>query len=138
MPEADSNHTTKLRSESITDDSRGRSTLTSRTAMNMIIGTAIAGTAIASQPAAAADDPILALIENHREAACKFAAACTEQSRREKILIDDGTGLCPFVVMVWEGRPMICHSHKQIDGYADFGETARAKAHTELDATLAH
>ncbi len=36
--------------------------------MNMIVGTAIAGTAIASQPAAAADDPIFAAIDAHRAA----------------------------------------------------------------------
>src|SRR6266446_404680 len=53
--------------ESNTGDSRGRS-LTRRTAMNMIVGTAIAGTAIASQPAAAADDPIFAAIDAHRAA----------------------------------------------------------------------
>ena len=54
--------------ESNIGDSQGRSILTRRTAMNMIVGTAIAGSAIASQPAAAADDPIFALIESHRAA----------------------------------------------------------------------
>jgi hypothetical protein len=36
--------------------------------MNMILGRAIAGTAIASKPAAAAADPIFAAIEEYRAA----------------------------------------------------------------------
>jgi hypothetical protein len=105
--------------------------------MNMLIGTAIAGTAIASQPAAAADDPIFTLIETHRALAKEYAAACAEQSRREDILIDEGIGLCPFVTMVWQGRPMVAHSHQQIDAYDSISEKVRARAHAELDNTLA-
>jgi hypothetical protein len=43
--------------------------------MNMILGTAIAGTAIASQPAVAADDPIFAVIERHRKACREYHEA---------------------------------------------------------------
>jgi hypothetical protein len=68
MAQATEQNTIKSTHESITDDSRGRSTVTRRLAMNMFVGTAIAGAAIASQSAAAADDPIFAAIEAHKAA----------------------------------------------------------------------
>ncbi len=104
---------------------------------------ALAGGAAAAMVAPAASlasgeaDPIFAQIEAHRALAKEHAAACTEQSRREDILIDEGIGLCPFVTMVWQGRPMVAHSHKQIDAYDSISEKVRARAHAELDTTLA-
>src|SRR3977135_4289365 len=80
MAQATEQNTIKSTHESMTDDSRGRSTVTRRLAMNMILGTAVAGSAIASKPAAAADDPIFALIEEYRAAAKTLAAACSEHS----------------------------------------------------------
>jgi hypothetical protein len=106
--------------------------------MNMIVGTAIAGSAIACQPAAAADDPIFALIESHRAAQAAHNAACREQSRREETLIDEGIGLCPFVTMVWQGRPIISYTHKQIDSHwGAVDDKIIARAHTEFDAVIA-
>ena len=104
---------------------------------------ALAGGAAAAMVAPAASlasgeaDPIFAQIEAHRALAKEHAAACTEQSRREDILIDEGIGLCPFVTMVWQGRPMVAYSHKQIDAYDSISEKVRARAHAELDTTLA-
>ena len=69
MSQADLNNTTILTRESTTGDGRGRSPVTRRLAMNMFVSAAVAGTAIASLPAAAAeDDPIFAAIEAHRRA----------------------------------------------------------------------
>jgi hypothetical protein len=57
--------------------------------MNMIAGTAIAGTAIASRPAAAADDPIFKLIEAHKAAVAARDFALSVHTKLENELPRD-------------------------------------------------
>jgi hypothetical protein len=64
------NNDTKSTHESMTDNPRGRSTVTRRLAMNMILGTAIAaaGTVALATPAASTGpDPIFARIATHKK-----------------------------------------------------------------------
>jgi len=150
MDQADSVHSTPPTNTTISHTHLADATTSRRRFLSQAAGVAAGGTVLAlatipPAPAATAPasalasgeaDPIFALIETHREAAWKYAAACAEQSRREGILIDEGIGLCPFVTMVWQGRPMVAHSHKQIDAYDSFSEKVRARAHAELDTTL--
>jgi hypothetical protein len=106
--------------------------------------TALAGAAAAALVAPAASlasggpDPIFALIETHRALAKEYAAACAEQSRREEILIDEGIGLSPFVVVVGNGRPIVAYTHPQIDAFGDIiTEQVKVRGHADLDRTLA-
>jgi hypothetical protein len=60
----------------------------------------VSATADAAAPMAALAshvDPIFALIEEYRAAAETLTAACSEHSRREKMLIELGFGLNPFI-----------------------------------------
>jgi hypothetical protein len=111
--------------------------------MNMILGTAVAGSAIASKPAAAADDPIFALIEEYRAAAKTLAAACSEHSRREEILIEQGWGSGPFIsVLDVSGprapHPVLVYKREYIDVHIppDRFSKVNAAAHAEFDAKL--
>lgn len=74
------NNATKSTHESITDDSRGRSTVTRRLAMNMLVRSAAAiavvpAIAQASPTVASQVDPIFAAIEAHKVAKASFLAA---------------------------------------------------------------
>jgi hypothetical protein len=132
---ADSNNTTSL---SLSDNpTAAPAGLARRAFVTAIAGGAAAAMVVPVAALASGEpDPIFKEIEAHREAQEAHAAACHEQSRREDILIDEGIGLCPFVTMVWQGRPMVAHSHKQIDAYDCISEKVRTKAHAELDTTL--
>ena len=91
--------TTKSAHESIIGDSRGRSTVTRRLALNMLVSAAVAGTAINATAAATADpifaaierhkaagvDPVFGLIEAHRTATALHSAALKEQARIEQM-----------------------------------------------------
>jgi hypothetical protein len=103
---------------------------------------AVSATVAADRPAAApADrepDPIFAKIEAHRVAERAYAAACSEQSRREQIVLDEGIGLRPFAVIVNSGLPIVVYSHPQINGLVGtVGGEAAKRAHDALDAVLA-
>ncbi|MCA1399369.1 hypothetical protein [Bradyrhizobium sp. BRP56] len=86
--------------------------------------------------AAQGADPIFALIKAHREAAKVSREAAEEQCRREQILIDEGIGLSPFVVIMWDGRPVTVHTHAQIDKNTGATDRQRAEAHADLDTAL--
>lgn len=105
-----------------------------------VVGLAGAAAAATIAPAALAtqgDDPIFRRIEAHRTAEAAYAAACHEQSQREDSLIDEGIGLAPFVTMITGSRPIVAHSHQQIDAYAgSVSERVTAKAHVDLDKAL--
>jgi hypothetical protein len=47
-------------------------------------------------------------------------AACSEYSRRQQALIDEGIGLRPFTMLVSsQGQPIAVYTHAQIDTYGD-------------------
>ncbi|WP_375762868.1 hypothetical protein ACE10X_22405 [Bradyrhizobium sp. Pha-3] len=108
--------------------------------MNLIASTAALAAAVpTTAPAiaeAAQQDEIFALIEAHRAAAKASSEAADEQCRREEILIDEGIGLCPYVVVMWGGRPVTIHTHDQIDKNTGATDRQRAGAHAELDRVL--
>jgi hypothetical protein len=112
------------------------------TRRTFLASAAVAGVAVVAAPAEAlatgAPDPTFALIEARRAAEQAYAAACSEQSRREGILIDEGTGLCPFAVMVDGGKPIVVYTHQQIEAYGEsLSEQVKARARTALDAAVA-
>jgi hypothetical protein len=92
--------------------------------------------ALAIPPARAADDPIFALIEAHRTTADALFKACLDISRRQEILINEGSGLCPFVAIADSGRPVVAYSHEQIDAYNHSSERVRTRAHAALEAAI--
>jgi hypothetical protein len=86
-------------------------------------------------------DPIFALIEDYRTAAKTCAAACSEHSRREGVLIEQGWGLGPFIsVLDVSGprapHPVIVYKHEYVDAHIppDRFPKVNAAAHAELDA----
>jgi hypothetical protein len=88
-------------------------------------------------------DPIFALIDEYRSTAKTFAAAVSEQSRREAILIERGLGLTPFVSILdvsipGAPRPVVAYKHEYIDRYvpADRFSEPNAAAHASLDAQI--
>lgn len=76
--------TTKSAHESIISDSRGRSTVTRRLAMNMLVSTAIAGTIMPSQ--AGTPDPIFAAIDAHKVTKAAFCSVLHEASALEEAI----------------------------------------------------
>jgi hypothetical protein len=105
--------------------------------MNMLTCTAIAGTAIAT-PAATADvdDRTFALIEAHRTAVDAHSKAFLDISRREEILLNEGSGLCPFVAIADKNRPVVAYTHAHIDSYSHSSEQIRERAHAALQAAI--
>ncbi|MGY3575508.1 hypothetical protein [Bradyrhizobium sp. USDA 4504] len=102
-----------------------------------LAGAAVAALVPTTAAAMAVDaDPIFALIEAHRAAEKAYSDATAEQSRREQQLYDEGIGVRPYVTILWMSRPMICHSHQQIDNFVGLSDQARQKAHADLDAVL--
>ena len=101
--------------------------------------TAAAAAAAVAAPAtvlaSAQSDPTFARIEAHRAAEAAHVAACTEYSRREQVLIDEGIGHHPFVTMIISGgAPIVAYGHPHIDAYwGCASEQVRAKAHADLD-----
>jgi hypothetical protein len=65
-------------------------------------------------------DPIFSLIEEYRTAAKTVAAAASEVSRREAMLIEQGLGLSPFIsVLDTSGprgpQPTLVYKHEYVD-----------------------
>jgi hypothetical protein len=86
-------------------------------------------------------DPIFALIEAYRTAAKTHAEACSEFSRREEILIEQGWGLGPFIsVLDVSGPrapyPVLVYKHEYVDVHVppDRFREVNAAAHASLDA----
>ena len=108
---------------------------------------AVSATADAAAPMAALAssgvDPIFALIEDYRTAAKTVAAAASEVSRREEMLIEQGLGTYPVTCVLdatARGKPMptMVYSHEHIDRVLPpdrFGK-ANAKAKAALDVQI--
>lgn len=113
--------------------------------MNTLVALPIAG-AMAIPDAAAptavvSADPIFSLIEAYRAAEKTVAAAASEFSRREQMLIDQGWGLSPFISVLDVGgprglHPVIVYQHEYVDIHIppDRFSKVNAAAHAELDA----
>jgi hypothetical protein len=91
--------------------------------------------------AASEADPIFAVIEAYRAAAKTHAAACSEFSRREEMLIEQGWGLGPFIsVLDVSGpgapHPVLVYKHEYVDIHVppDRFPEVNAAAHATLDA----
>jgi hypothetical protein len=108
---------------------------------------AVSATADAAAPmaslASSGVDPIFALIEDCRAAAKTVAAAASEVSRRENMLIEQGLGLSPFIsVLDVSGprgpQPTMVYKHEYIDRLipADRFSKPNAAAHASLDAQI--
>jgi hypothetical protein len=105
----------------------------------------VSATADAAAPLAAVApsdvDPIFKLIEEYRTTTKTAAAAASEFSRREQMLIDQGWGLGPFIsVLDVSGtrgpHPVIVYKREYIDIHIppDRFSKVNAAAHAELDA----
>ena len=122
--------------------------MTRRFMMNSLVALPIAGAlpiALTGPEAAAASeaDPIFALIEEYRAAAKTVAAAASEVSRREDMLIEQGLGLSPFISVLdvsGPGRPapVMVYKHEYVDRFipADRFSEPNAAAHASLDAQI--
>jgi hypothetical protein len=88
-------------------------------------------------------DPIFSLISDYRTAAKTVAAAASELSRREEILIEHGLGAYPFISVLDAcgpglPQPTMVYKHEYIDRLlpADRFSKPNAAAHAELDAKI--
>jgi hypothetical protein len=130
---------------------------TRRRFLSQAAGVAAGGTALApatnsaaadgaspmASPALSCVDPIIALIEEYRTAAKTAAAAASEHSRRESMLIEQGLGLSPFISVLdvsgpGHASPMVVYNHEYIDRFIPpdrFSEPNDA-AHASLDAQV--
>lgn len=88
-------------------------------------------------------DPIFALIEEYRVAAKTTAAAASEVSRREEMLIEQGLGTYPVICVLdaaARGKPMptMAYSQEQIDKLLPPGRfgKANAEARASLDVQI--
>jgi hypothetical protein len=88
-------------------------------------------------------DPIFALIEDYRTAAKTVAAAASEASRREEVMIEQGLGTYPVICVLdatARGKPMptMVYSHDQIDRHLppDRFSKANTEAKAALDAQI--
>jgi hypothetical protein len=114
------------------------------TALALATVSATAGAAAPVASLASSDiDPILALIEEYRTAAKTAAAAASEHSSREDMLIEQGLALNPFVAVLdvsGPGRPqpIVAYKHEYIDRLlpADRFSKPNAAAHASLDAQI--
>src|ERR1700737_952178 len=88
-PMTKTNNDMKSTHESITDDSRGRSTVTRRLAMNMIVGTAAMSAAAGRISAAPAFRPVYAAIEAHKAAWAAYGVEVKNNDRLEAALPKD-------------------------------------------------
>jgi hypothetical protein len=133
------NSSTKSTHESITDDFRGRSTVTRRLAMNMIVrGTAavavaaVPAAANASSAALAQIDPIFAVIERHRAESRAYDQAIGDQSKLEETLPEEITRSPRVQFGMKDGQPYYLHSHHDIDDrlewMPDFARTPEIRA----------
>jgi hypothetical protein len=93
--------------------------------------------------AASEVDPIFALIEDYRAAAETVAAAASEVSRREEMLIEQGLGTYPVICVLdaaARGKPMptMAYSHVHIDQLLppDRFSKANAEAKAALDVQI--
>jgi hypothetical protein len=105
----------------------------------------VSATAAAVAPMAALAssdaDPIFALIEDYRTAAKTAAAAASEVSRREDMLLEQGLGTRPFISVLNPNgtpsqEPTTVYTHEYIDRLLppDRFSKRNAKAHASLDA----
>jgi hypothetical protein len=120
--------------------------------MNTLVALPIAGAlpvamaipdAAAAPTAVASADPIFSLIEDYRTAAKTAAAAASEVSRREDMLIEQGLGLSPFISVLnasgpGNPQPTMVYKHEYIDRMlpADRFSKPNAAAHASLDAQI--
>ncbi len=84
---------------------------------------------------------IFSLIEDYRTAAKTMAAATSEFSRREEMLIEQGWGLGPFISVLdvsgtYTPHPVLVYKHEYIDIHIppDRFPEVNAAAHASLDA----
>jgi hypothetical protein len=142
LPEATSSHTT----------APTRRHFLCQTAAVAASGTVLALATVSAMADAAAPedalassgaDPIFALIEEYRAAAKVVAAAASEVSRREDVLIEQGLGLQAFTsVLDASGprnpQPTTVYTHEHIDLLlpVDRFSKPNAAAHTSLDAQI--
>jgi hypothetical protein len=73
--------------------------------------------AVAAPTAVASADPIFSLIEDYRTAVKTAAAAASEVSRREDMLIEQGLGLSPFISVLdvsgpGRAQPIVAYKHE--------------------------
>ena len=144
MAQADSNNSTPMAA----DPTRRR--FLSQAAGAATGGTVLAlatvsATADAAAPMAALApsnvDPIFSLIEDYRTAAKTVAAAASEVSRREDMLIEQGLGMYAFISVLdasgpRKPTPTMVYTHECIDSLlpADRFSKPNAEAHASLDA----
>jgi hypothetical protein len=128
----------KMTHESSSAVSGGISCVSRRSIMNMLVSTAIAGTAV---PALAAEvtDPIFAAIERHRAGHQAHIDALMALDRLYETVPEEVRRSPRVQFGRKDGGPNYLHSHKQIDDrlewMPDFGATPeiRARLHNELD-----
>jgi hypothetical protein len=112
--------------------------------MNSIVALPIAGALpvdMAIPDAASSVDPIFSLIEDYRTAAKTVAAAASELSRREEMLIEHGLGMYPFTSVIdasgpGSPKPTTAYTHEHIDLLlpVDRFSKPNAEAHASFDA----
>jgi hypothetical protein len=88
-------------------------------------------------------DPIFSLIEDYRTAAKTVAAAASEVSRREEMLIEQGLGSSPFISVLdmsqfGGSRPVMVYKHEYVDTHIppDRFSKLNASAHASLDGKM--
>jgi hypothetical protein len=151
MTQADSVHSTPPTNTPISqNDAPSRRRFLSQAAGVAAGGTvlalaAVSATADAAAPtvalASSGTDPIFALIEEYRAAAKTAAAAASELSRREEMLLEQGLGTCPFISVLNPSgtpsqEPTTVYTHEYIDRLIPPERFSKrnAKAHASLDA----
>jgi len=93
---------------------------------------------------APSDDPIFALIEDYRTAEKAVAAAASELSRREEMLIEQGLGSSPFISVLemrdglYAKKPVTIYKREYVDIHIppDRFRQLNADAHIALDAKI--
>lgn len=110
--------------------------------MNSLVALPIAGAMPVSAMASSDVDPIFALIEEYKLAAKAVAAAASEVSRREELVIHEGLGPYPAVCVVdrqlLKPVPTLVYAHSGIDRMLppDRFSRANAEARASLDAQI--